>query len=323
MRKESAAIVSIASIVCVLSSFVARAQSPTTSTQAKVLHLTASHIVIDQPGTYVLDRHWQIPGEGVFYADGPRIIEITANDVVLDLEGFTIDMPDPGAGGIYIGGANVTLRNGKITAAVTVDGASGVIDALDLPGAGVSIRGPDGVVRDSSMKAVSAGGDHFLIVGNRFDCDTTCVFLRGNRGVFRNNNLYRGGSPSGRDGVLFVSGSSNTIENNYLESVELNPAAIFVQHGNRNLIARNTMVKTGLGGATAIQVESGNANVIDGNIASHTTPPGRWEFGIIFVVGANGNFFGNNRMQADDPFFTGSGLQEVDWGGNVGYAVTP
>jgi len=47
MRKINVAIVSIA---CVLSSFVARAQAPTTSTQAKVLHLTASHIVIDQPG---------------------------------------------------------------------------------------------------------------------------------------------------------------------------------------------------------------------------------------------------------------------------------
>jgi len=322
MRKEIAAIVSIASIVCVLSSFAARAQAPTTSTQAKVLHLTASHIVIDQPGMYELDRNWVISGPGVFTQDGIRSIEITANDVVLDLRGFSIDMTHEDAGGIYIAGANVTVRNGRVTPGIGTDGASTVIDAIEATG--ISADGPDAIVRNSSAKGGSARGERYLIERNRFDCLTTCFSITGSHGVFRDNRLYRGGSQFGSGGVLFVGGVANAVENNYIESVELNPAAIFLR-GSQNVIARNTMVMTqGFGGGAAIQVQGGTvlggtANVIDGNIANHSTPNVHWEFGIVFVLGANGNFYGNNRMEADQPFFTGSGLQEIDWGGNVGY----
>ena len=320
MRKLSVAIVSIG---CVLSSFVARAQAPTatqpkpTATHAKVLHLSALHIVIDQPGMYVLDRNWLIPGPGVFTEFGARIIEITANDVVLDLRGFTIDTPDAEGSGIYIGGANVTLRNGKLTALLAVDGASTVIDSVVMEG--LRVNGPDAIVRNSSLESGSGRGDRFLIEGNRFDCVTTCASLSGDGGVFRNNQLYRGGSQSGSGGVLSVSGSANTIENNYFESVELYPSAIFVRNGRQNVIAHNTMVMTqGLGGGAAIIVHGGSENVIDGNIANHSTPNVRWEEGVEFALGATGNFFGNNRMKADTPFAQHSGPQ-VDWGGNVGY----
>jgi len=79
------------------------------------------------------------------------------------------------------------------------------------------------------------------------------------------------------------------------------------------------MVMTqGFGGGAAILVQGGSANVIDGNVANHSTPNVRWEFGVVFVLGANGNFFGNNRMKSDEPFAQRSGPQ-IDWGGNVGY----
>ncbi len=86
------------------------------------------------------------------------------------------------------------------------------------------------------------------------------------------------------------------------------------------MIPHNKIVMTqGFGGGTAILLHGGSENVIDGNIANHSTPNVRWEFGVVFALGASGNFFGSNRMKADQPFFQGSGLMQVDWGGNVGY----
>jgi hypothetical protein len=320
MRNVSLAIVSI---VCVLSSLVARAQQVPQGIQAKVLHLTALHIVIDQPGMYVLDRNWVVPGTG-------RVIEITADDVVFDLRGFTIDLPNPEPGNsVYITGANVTLRNGKIVTTgprvLWTEGASTVIDSMEVEGGELVLNGPDAVVRDSSLKSPSGlrthvRGDRYLIEGNRIDCVYECLGAGGEDGVVRNNHLYRSDVTGTELPMVLVSGARNTFENNYLENIEVFTSAITVS-GTQHVIADNTMILTrGLFSGFAILVDERNSrgNVINGNIASHSMPDRRWEIGIGFMPGSGDNFFGDNRMEANLAVLL-QNTPQVDWGGNVGY----
>lgn len=81
-------------------------------------------IVIDQPGSYYLL-------EDVTAIPDNNAITITANDVVLDLNGFTVrgngEVTD--GYGIQITGTNVTLRNGTVTNA-DLGGVSCGDDAL-------------------------------------------------------------------------------------------------------------------------------------------------------------------------------------------------
>jgi hypothetical protein len=321
MRNVSFAMFSLA---CVLASLSARAQAPTSS-QAKVLHLMAPHIVIDQPGMYVLDRNWSIPGPGA-------IIEITADNVVFDLRGFSIEMPsDLTDLGVSIRGDNVTVRNGRIVTSgsggptvIASAGASTVIDTVQMESTlnGLNVIGFDAVVRNSSLKArrgISALAFRYLIEGNRVDCIVECVEAGGDRGVIRGNHLYREVDTGSHSRTLTVSGTGNTVENNYLENVDNYPSAIVVQ-GVEHVIANNTLIVTrGFDGGPAILLESGaSGNVINGNVASHSARGSRLEFGILFSAGSFDNFFGGNRMEAFDPFVL-SNTSQVDWGDNVGY----
>jgi hypothetical protein len=330
MRNVSVAIVSI---LCVLSSLVARAQAPAETqskgTHAKVLHLTASHIVIDRPGMYVLDRNWRVPGTG-------RVIEITANDVVFDLKGFSIDVPiesgEVAGRAISIDGDNVTVRNGKIVTTgpqvLWTEGSATVVDTMQMEvtsgSGGLTLGGPDAVVRNSSLKSPSglrthAQGDRYLIEGNRIDCVSQCLSAGGTGGVVRNNQLYRSDVTGTESPMVSVSGAGNTIESNYLENIEVFQSAITVS-GEQHVIADNTMVLTrGLFSGFAILVdERGSANVINGNIASHSMRDRRWEIGVGFTPGSGNNFFGDNRMEAFVPVLL-QNTPQVDWGGNVGY----
>jgi hypothetical protein len=329
MRNASIAVVSI---VCVLSSPIARAQEPMEGpkgSHAKVLHLTASHIVIDQPGMYVLDRNWRVPGTGT-------IIEITADNVVFDLKGFSIDLAvendEVSKGSVHIGGDNVTLRNGRIVATglsgpsvLWTDGASTIIDAMQMEsnGSGVTLNGPDGVVRNSSLKSqrgihIHVFGDSYLIEGNRIYCVLQCL-TAGSDGVVRNNHLYRSDDTGTELPMVLLSGVGSTFENNYLENVEVFQSAITVS-GNQHVIANNTMILTrGLFSGFAILVdERGSENVINGNIASHSVRGRRWEIGIGFTPGSSNNFYSDNRLEASLPVFL-QNTPQVDWGGNIGY----
>src|SRR5688572_11574986 len=324
MRSVSIAIVSI---VCVLSSSMARAQAPSpTGTHAKVLHLTASHIVIDQPGMYVLDRNWAVPGTA-------PIIEITADNVVFDLRGFSIELSiQPGGEtgrGVYVAGDNVTLRNGRIVTSglsgpsvLWTDGASTVIDTMQMEsnGSGLTLDGPDGVVRNSSLRSnrgihTHVSGDRYLIEGNRIYCVIQCL-TAGADGVVRNNHLYRSDDTGTELPMVRVSGTRTTFENNYLENVEVWHSAIMVS-GTQHVISNDTMTLTrGLFSGTAIWVDerNSNGNVLNGNIASHAVPGRRWELGLNFEPGSGDNFYGDNRMEANVPVLL-QNTRQVDWGG--------
>ena len=58
----------------------------------RVLDLSKPPVVIDEPGLYAIQRNWMFPPA---VADvTPELIQITADEVTLDLHGFEISSPD-------------------------------------------------------------------------------------------------------------------------------------------------------------------------------------------------------------------------------------
>ena len=117
----------------------------------KVLDLSLAPVTIDQPGDYLLDRSWNV-GE----AAAQPIIRIEADDVVLDMRGFTISWDSAsGSAGIVIRGNNVTVRNGSLISGMfatplSSDGEGTVVDRMNIGfNAGVSLRGTLAVMRNS------------------------------------------------------------------------------------------------------------------------------------------------------------------------------
>lgn len=87
------------------------------SAQTLITTPRAYPIVIDQPGHYRLSTQLNVPAQ-------THGIKITASNVVLDLNGFTIKgpvfcgtycPPSGQASGVWINAANVTVRNGSIS----------------------------------------------------------------------------------------------------------------------------------------------------------------------------------------------------------------
>lgn len=118
----------------------------------------------------------QFPNGGSFYLTGNLVIpsgggiSITANNVTLDLNGYTLSSTNGGGifSGVYIGGNNVTVRNGAVTGAFStgVGSAGGTSNArvsnLSVSGssnAGISLSGnTGGIVQGSTVNGVGGSG---------------------------------------------------------------------------------------------------------------------------------------------------------------------
>jgi hypothetical protein len=119
-------------------------------------------------------------------------VDITAPNVTVDLQGYTIQGPGSGTGvGINASGmSNVTIQNGIITG---------------MGGAGI-ILGPNGVVRN--MKIISNGADGV-------DCNPSCLItssvITGNTGTGLNfsTDTTSGYSNNVIQGTTSVAGGTN------------------------------------------------------------------------------------------------------------------
>ena len=91
----------------------------------RVLDLSKPPVVIDEPGLYAIQRNWKIPRA---VADvTPELIQITADEVTLDLHGFEISADTSGAAQatlLVITGHAAEVRNGGLGACC--DGAVAV-----------------------------------------------------------------------------------------------------------------------------------------------------------------------------------------------------
>ncbi|HVJ30269.1 MAG TPA: hypothetical protein VNA66_08170, partial [Gammaproteobacteria bacterium] len=101
----------------------------------RVLDLTTLPVVIDEPGLYAIDRDWRF--DRATTPAGGDLIRITADDVTLDLHGFTI-LSDinalPVSTLLVISAARVEVRNGTLSACC--DGAV----ALQSTGFGMKLH---------------------------------------------------------------------------------------------------------------------------------------------------------------------------------------
>jgi hypothetical protein len=201
---------------------------------------------IVEPGHYYLTRNITIPAQGIG-------VEIIADDVTLDLGGFTIDGPGGDDTGIHVGGgSHVRVYNGIVTGAETGVDVSGFdvrISDVTVSGASVGFRLIDGAVlenckavsndvgvaidgnatvrecairfSDNSGIVVSGGGDYALIEGstikdNNFFVDPSDA---GIRVFFGAHHPTIRGNDFGNNQVadVKVGGSATTIIDNVLD----------------------------------------------------------------------------------------------------------
>jgi hypothetical protein len=284
----------------------------------RVLDLTKLPLVIDEPGLYAIDRNWELPDSAAnLTLDG--LIQITADDVTLDLHGFEI-LSDPGQGIVLlITGNRAEVRNGGLAACCS-DGANAVhatrgvrlhhlsvfsYDVMDFEGDGTSFTDSAIVPRVGMTFA-----NFSAVERNTIACNFECVTLHGddNRVVSNRVNPRQGG-------VFQIGGDRNIVADNIVNAVEsIDIDDPFEIEGDSNVVRNNTVL---MGGVLQNVISvSGTANTIDGNIGAPPVPGGRAPVGILFT--ADGNFYGDNRMAAQVPFALG-GTVQTDWGGNHGY----
>jgi hypothetical protein len=147
--------------------------------------------IISQPGSYYLTTNLA----GV---SGQNGIAITANNVTLDLDGFTLQGVSGAQDGIYIpnGLTNITVRNGTISgwgSGGCVDGGYSldlVFERLNLTAApyGLNIAG-SGVVRDCLCQNITDDGIIFVGAGQIYNCTANNT---GAAGIYVNQGVISG-----------------------------------------------------------------------------------------------------------------------------------
>lgn len=283
-----------------------------------VVDLTTTPFTISEPGTYVVDRDWAL----LTPDNGQAVIDITASNVVLDLQGFEI--AQDGSEGVMlvsIAGDGVTVRNGKLkgrrTSAVAFQssGVGTVVDSVNVEDSANSFfEGNGAIIRSSQFEA--KGGVHVDGTGSRIEhsdirCDEGALAV-GPGAEVRDNRIWGVRSES-----VMLNGDKTIFRDNTVVNVQEFGAVIVA--GSDDAILENTIqFDTPEGTGPAILV-AGTRNVIRGNLALRSTAAGvppRWGTGIAFQQ--DGNFYGNNQMAATVPFDLG-GTVQTDWGGNFEY----
>jgi hypothetical protein len=296
--------------------------SSTTATAKpfRVVDLKTGSFVIDKPGNWVLTRSWRflnVPNQ-------PEVvIDVVADDVVLDFRGFEVEVE--GVGGIppatviNVQGNSFLLKNAVVTVcceggrALRSTGFDTQIEGLrGFSFEPIALQGDASGIRDSSFHARFGVelASRSTIENTVISCNVGCVKFKGNESRVLNSRIQ----PAQVLGML-IGGDGNVVAGNFVDSPGGGPFLdiAFEVSGNRNIVRDNTLSAAGDTGV-AVKV-SGTGNVIDGNIVAQT-PDGNVSVGIRFEQ--NGNFYGDNRMQAAVPFDLG-GTTQTNWGDNVGY----
>lgn len=222
MQKRSVFIAAIALVVVPICAFAIDGQ--VLINQSTVTAAGGFPYTITQSGSYKLSRNLTVSAPGV------DAIDITADNVTLDLNGFTISGPGNLAvlsDGIFSQNFNITLKNGTVTGfqnGVTVRGGGVVSDLSATHNAtGISV-GLAVVLRCNASFNTSSG--FVLIDVALYDSSATS---NGNDGVLasRSTVIHHIVDVSGNVG-LFVTDSvygSNTVLNSGSVDVSAGPGA--------------------------------------------------------------------------------------------------
>jgi hypothetical protein len=187
---------------------------------------STTEFIISQSGSYYLTTNIV----GLASENG---IDITANNVTLDLNGFSLTGPSTAHSGIGIlsGTTNVIVRNGIISGwnssgdTVFSLGKNVVFENLSISGADISIAcfGDGGVVRNCTLShnseyGIYVAGPNYLIVGNDLVENNTINELNGSAILISaaNNridgNFVTGSGPAGYGiDINAIAGITNNI----------------------------------------------------------------------------------------------------------------
>jgi hypothetical protein len=286
----------------------------------RVLDLSKPPIVIDEPGLYAIQQSWRFTSAAM--AALPEIIRITADDVTLDLHGFTIS-GEPGgpppATLIVLTGNDAEIRHGAIE-------ASDINRALHATGNGtwlhhlsvhtgdenpfLEFEGNGTTISDSQITfgMIRLASDSTL-ERNTFRTRFVAVALLGDGNRVMDNNVFMGRGDNG----FRIQGDHNVVADNVMRGQPGLDVGYRVD-GDYNVVRGNTFLDMSSGPILQI---NGTGNTLEANIAPPSPEDaGGGSPGIEFT--ADGNYYGNNRMAAQTPFSLG-GTTQINWGGNVGY----
>jgi hypothetical protein len=276
----------------------------------RILDLSKGPVMIDSPGLYLLHRSWSLPEP----EPGATLISISADEVVLDLQGFTIDYGSEGSTLISILGDDVTVRNGRLlgSAGAAIHGRSErtTIERIEAAAHLGIVLGEHATMRDSSVSAYygTSVGTGSIIERSRFGGSVYWPLQLHSDSVVSDCLFDVAHYPG-----IYVAGEGNRVARNTL-LIDAGVESSMHVAGDRNVIRDNTARIRGSMGT--ILLVDGGGNTIDGNIAAAASAGAVARTGIEFA--ADGNYFGDNRMAAATPFDLGATTQ-TDWGGNVGY----
>lgn len=244
----------------------------------RVVNLKSGSFVIDAPGNWVLNRSWRF--EDV--PDVPlNIIEVVADDVVLDFRGFEIEVegvPDTRAVTVInVQGDRFLLRNAEVSiccgaqsSALRSTGFATQIEALKGFGFDSIILGDFATSRNSSFHSRHGVGlgPSGAIENTFISCHSGCLGFAGDENKLLNSRIR----PAEFSGI-HIGGNGNVVAGNVLDYPATGPELEvgFDVLGNGNVLRGNVFSAAGQT-FVAINV-SGTRNVIDSNIAAR---PGRF-----------------------------------------------
>jgi parallel beta-helix repeat protein len=162
-------------------------------------------LLIDKPGTYVLDKDIVAPADTVLSLN--PAIQITASGVTLDLNGHTVSATTPGAGrGIVVENAKgVRIRNGQVGsfyANVMVIGSENVtIEGMQVVGASLPFLAALGPLAapDAEMGIYLLNTRGSVVRRNTISSTNLGIFLRGGGttgNVVEGNTVTGGPNPA-------------------------------------------------------------------------------------------------------------------------------
>ena len=250
-----------------------------TSSQPTVLDFTAPPVIIDEPGTYILDRDWQIdvPNPGI----GP-MLDIRANWVTVDLHGFELAAAEQNLVHLVeVSGNGVTVTNGRLTAngdgdrgsfttVVSSTGRSTTLTQLQIHGSPADfavVLQAGGTIMYSRVGDISATGGPLVIRFNIMGCSSLCLEVSGG-GTITDNTI----SSDLRTAELTVDGSliaRNQIRSFYSYGLNIT--------GADNILKDNVIIASDAG----IKVNGTRNILVENAIAGDVGPA---DFGIVFLA---------------------------------------
>lgn len=229
-------------------------------------------------------------------SSGTSCLNITADNVIIDCQGYTINFNGgSGIGDIGIHAQsknNITIRNCNIN-----DTGTGGTTVYGLAFDNVS----NSVIENSNFSIRGGAADHAAI---RVNGDYTFASLSGaNNNIIRNNIIFSNGSFAGEGIVVYNNVSNNLIEKNNITLVNVSNLgtccdnAIEVSGGGSNNTVRNNTINATI--ARGMTINSVNDTVVEYNQINVSAQSG---FSALVISGDNSSEIRNNYILT-----TGSG----------------